>query len=63
MSIILPFPHTQVPRRRPPLETHEKSGQILFFTGVRIERDVEQDTLDSHPQRGGNSTGKRRRKA
>jgi len=40
MSIILPFPHTQVPRRRPPLETHEKSGQILFFTGVRIERDV-----------------------
>ena len=63
MSIILPFPHTQVPRRRLALEAHEKSGQILFFTGVRFEREAEQGTVDTHPQQSGTSTSKRRRKA
>jgi len=63
MSIILPFPQNQVPRQGQPLEKPEKIGQILFFTGVRFERHLDNEHIDNRPQRGGNASGKRRRKA
>jgi hypothetical protein len=62
MSVILHFPKQPKPRSQTSLEGREGTAQILFFTGVRIERHGE-DEQASRPQRGGSTGGKRRRKA
>ena len=61
MSVILRFTG-ETARERPPIGPDEKRGEILFFTGVRIERHVE----DFDPSLGTSSRvakGGRRRKA
>jgi hypothetical protein len=61
MSIVLPFPKQPRPQRLPgEHEAREQSAEILFFTGVRIERHVEDDRQSPQPRRG---AGKRQRKA
>jgi hypothetical protein len=62
MSVILHFPRQPHPRSESGLEGREKSAEILFFTGVRIERHGEEEQA-SRPQRRGSTGGKRRRKA
>lgn len=63
MSIVLPFPKQPRPQR--PLgesEMREHSAEILFFTGIRIERHAEDDHQSPQPRRG-TGGGKRQRKA
>jgi len=62
MSVILHFPKQPRPRSQAALEGHEKSAEILFFTGVRIERHSGEEQA-SRPQRRGSSGGGRGRKA
>jgi hypothetical protein len=63
MSVILHFPKQPKLRSQSEPENRETSAEILFFTGVRFERHYEDDHQVTRPQRGGSSTGKRRRKA
>lgn len=63
MSIVLQFPKQPHPRSPRGDQVPEYSAKILFFTGVRIERHVEEDLEVTRPQRGGSTNGKRRRKA
>jgi hypothetical protein len=63
MSIVLQFPKQPNPRLPSGSENSERNAEILFFTGVRIERHVEDDHKASRPQRGGSTGGKRHRKA
>ncbi len=63
MSIVLQFPKEPKPRSPSGSESREHSAEILFFTGVRIERHTGDDHQVSRPQRGGSASGKRRRKA
>jgi hypothetical protein len=63
MSIVLHFPKQPQPRTSSGSENREHSAEILFFTGVRIERHNEDDQQASRPQRGGSAGGKRHRKA
>lgn len=63
MSVILHFPKQPKLRTQSERENREFSADILFFTGVRIERQVEDDHQVTHPERGGSTGGKRRRKA
>ena len=63
MSIVLPFPkQPQAPRPPSEQEAREPSAESLFFTGVRIERHVEDDRQSPQPRRGAGG-GKRHRKA
>ncbi len=62
MSIVLPFPiRPQPPRLPTEQEAREHNAEILFFTGVRIERHGEDDHQSPQPRRG--AGGKRHRKA
>ncbi len=63
MSIVLQFPKQPQPRSPSGSQGHEYSAEILFFTGVRIERHDEGDHQAARPQRGGSANGKRHRKA
>jgi hypothetical protein len=65
MSVILNFTG-RTARERPPIGSDETRGEILFFTGVRIERHVEEPVDDLSPPVGASSRaakGGRRRKA
>ncbi|MDQ0394558.1 hypothetical protein [Labrys monachus] len=62
MSVILHFPKQPNSRPQSGREGREKSAEILFFTGVRIERHGEGEQA-SRPQRRGSTGGKRRGKA
>lgn len=62
MSIVLTFPRRFQPPRPPSEhEATEPGAEILFFTGVRIERHTEDDHQSPQPRRG--AGGKRHRKA
>jgi hypothetical protein len=63
MSIVLQFPKYPQPRSPSGSENREQSAEILFFTGVRIERHTEDDHQVTRPQRGGSANGRRHRKA
>ena len=62
MSVILKFPTNPSRRSGEPIAPGERRGEILFYTGVRIERHVE-DAVP--PRRGDDRAAKagRRRKA
>ena len=62
MSVILHFPKQPKPRSESGHEGREKSAEILFFTGVRIERHGDEEQA-SRPESRGSTGGKRRRKA
>jgi len=62
MSVILHFPTQPKPRTEAGLEGRETSAEILFFTGIRIERHGEEDQ-ESRPQGRSSTGGRRRRKA
>jgi hypothetical protein len=62
MSIVLQFPIRPHPRSQSADEQAGSGADILFFTGVRIERHTEDDKVNG-PQRGGSANGRRRRKA
>jgi hypothetical protein len=62
MSVILKFT-TEVPRRtRRDLAPDEPRGEILFFTGIRIERHVD-DVVDPQTHSARSAKAGRRRKA
>ncbi|CAM5770050.1 hypothetical protein LMIY3S_03042 [Labrys miyagiensis] len=63
MSIVLQFPKQPRPPLPPGSYDREHNAEILFFTGVRIERHTEDDHQDNRPQRRGSAGGKRHRKA
>jgi hypothetical protein len=62
MSVILQF-RSDVPRRaRPAPSSDERRGEILFFTGIRVERHLD-DTIDPHTHSSPSARTGRRRKA
>jgi hypothetical protein len=63
MSNVLPFPKQSPHRSLPDSERLGRSAEILFFTGVRIERHLDDDHQDNRAQRRGSTGGKRHRKA
>jgi hypothetical protein len=63
MSVILHFPKPSMPRAASGTEARDHTAEILFFTGVRFERHADEDAKLPRPQRGGSTSGKRRRKA
>jgi hypothetical protein len=63
MSIVLQFPKQPQPRSPSGSENRGHTAEILFFTGVRIERHTEDDHQDNRSERRGSTGGKRHRKA
>jgi hypothetical protein len=63
MSIVLQFPKQPQPPSPAASPSRDHSAEILFFTGVRIERHTGDDHQDSRPQGRGSAGGKRHRKA
>ncbi|MDQ0469715.1 hypothetical protein [Labrys wisconsinensis] len=68
MGAIVQFPQS-TPRQTRLIDAGpERSGAILFFTGVRIERHadtaaIEADATGTRPAQSGTPSGRRRRKA
>lgn len=63
MGVILSFPGQGRPRRDDKPDSNGASAEIVFFTGVRIERHAETDTLTGGPVRSGGPQPRPRRKA
>jgi hypothetical protein len=68
MGAIVQFSQSTPRQTRPVDAGTERSGVILFFTGVRIERHadteaIEADATGTRPARSGAPGGRRRRKA
>ena len=61
MSNVLSFRAPVARRPGRSLQPDEPRGEILFFTGVRIERHVETEIEDNRPATDGASRGRRRK--
>ena len=68
MGAIVHFPQSTPRRARQSDAGTESSGDIVFFTGVRIERHADTEVVEApatgtRPAQRGGSSGRRRRKA
>lgn len=63
MGVILSFPGQSRPARDPKPDSDGTSAEIVFFTGVRIERHNDADKLTGGPVRTGGPQPRPRRKA